>query len=616
MEGNSNTGNHPPASTEAHQVSSRHYQELRFGQGSYSPSSSSASSSPRVAAYVDQKVFGDPADEQHAQDGSAAAAVAAASTSAEQTALESPAFAESTTTAPHTDQDPDPYPLYRRPSAGTATAKSPPRPPSPLSSSSPRVPAPSFSTSSSSSLIPTAPSVVHVRERVPCQYPGCARNAKYGEMNETPIACQGHKRAGQFITNSRGELLRATQDGAAFRTPPASKMSPPSAPIGATGKNRPRLSSVGKGKGQGSQNQPCLFPGCDAQPLYGLKVAVNPVYCASHKKGPMVKIVEEVRVPQDNEGTSHGDTAAVTRKDDASRSPQNRLVAAATSPRAAAFPAAAAATAAAAAPEGDKHKSRAPPTTASRHEAKKARRGSREQDDYGGRSGGVGEQHTNKKGRSNATQTNKGGDSSVEHKVADLTVTSDVNRGECPTPDVEVISPRASSSNSTRMAETTGMAPSAEILILQQAREAARREAEAGGGRRRARAPSRRALEAAGRMTDTGAQWMTKEKKEEMARAAMELRERRKSYRAAGLKAGVVLEEFVAGTTDTTAAAATGAAGDGSDSGPAWVPRGVDSTPAVAGWRKVSPAALSVPLVQVVAKETARSVVADERPAQ
>lgn len=45
------------------------------------------------------------------------------------------------------------------------------------------------------------------------QYPGCSKNAKYGEKDMTPIACQSHKRVGQFTTNRHGELLKATRDG-------------------------------------------------------------------------------------------------------------------------------------------------------------------------------------------------------------------------------------------------------------------------------------------------------------------------------------------------------------------------------------------------------------------
>ncbi|CAN0227771.1 unnamed protein product [Ectocarpus sp. 4 AP-2014] len=90
-----------------------------------------------------------------------------------------------------------------------------------------------------------------------------------------------------------------------------------------------------------------------------------------------------------------------------------------------------------------------------------------------------------------------------------------------------------------------GMAPSVEMIILRQAREAAKTEAEASGGGRRPRAPSRRALEASGRLRGDGAQWMTREKKAEQARVNTELREKRKKSREAGLKVGVVLEAFV-----------------------------------------------------------------------
>ena len=243
--------------------------------------------------------------------------------------------------------------------------------------------------------------------------------------------------------------------------------------------------------------------------------------------------------------------------------------------------------------------------------AKKARRGSGAGDDSSDDGDG---QHL-EKGRGKHTEYNKGGGSAAR-KVPDLTATPD-NGGGGSAQD-NAVSPRSSASN--RMAEMTGMAPSAEILILQQAREAAKKEAEASGGRRRARAPSRRALEAAGRMTDTGAQWMTQEKKEEMARAAMELREQRKRYRAAGLKVGVVLEEFVVqGKADTEMAAGTAgsrAAGDGGDSGTAGGGSGIDSTPPVVGWRKVSPAELSVPLKQAVVQEKTAPVATEERPQQ
>lgn len=64
------------------------------------------------------------------------------------------------------------------------------------------------------------------------------------------------------------------------------------------------------------------------------------------------------------------------------------------------------------------------------------------------------------------------------------------------------------------------------------------------GTGRRARAPSRKAMEAAGKAEGEGAQWMTKEKREEQARLSEKLRRQRKAAAAAGLKAGEVLEEY------------------------------------------------------------------------
>ena len=65
-----------------------------------------------------------------------------------------------------------------------------------------------------------------------------------------------------------------------------------------------------------------------------------------------------------------------------------------------------------------------------------------------------------------------------------------------------------------------------------------------GGACRRSRAPSRKAKEAAGKTESEGAQWMTKEKREEQARLSEKLRRQRKAAAAAGLRAGEVLEEY------------------------------------------------------------------------
>ena len=111
----------------------------------------------------------------------------------------------------------------------------------------------------------------------------------------------------------------------------------------------------------------------------------------------------------------------------------------------------------------------------------------------------------------------------------------------------------------SRMAEAPGMAPSVEIRLFREARESAKAAAAATGSGRRARAPSRKALEASGKMSSEGAQWMTREKREEQERQKRDMKEKRRAAAAAGLKAGHVIESF--------AVAAAGGAGSRSGGG-------------------------------------------------
>lgn len=94
------------------------------------------------------------------------------------------------------------------------------------------------------------------------------------------------------------------------------------------------------------------------------------------------------------------------------------------------------------------------------------------------------------------------------------------------------------------------MAPSVEIQLLKKAREVARAEAEASGSGRRARAPSRKLLEASGVLKNDCAQWMTKEIKEADLKLKKDLREQRKRFRSVGLKAGQVIEELAIPQSD------------------------------------------------------------------
>ncbi|CAM9558053.1 unnamed protein product, partial [Scytosiphon promiscuus] len=101
---------------------------------------------------------------------------------------------------------------------------------------------------------------------------------------------------------------------------------------------------------------------------------------------------------------------------------------------------------------------------------------------------------------------------------------------------------------------------------------------------RRPRAPSRRALEASGKMQGEGAQWMTREKRAEEARMMAKLREQRKLYKEAGLKFGVVVEALME--------PATAMSGDGGMAGDGGL-GGVEPARRDPDWQKV-PAALLV----------------------
>lgn len=84
------------------------------------------------------------------------------------------------------------------------------------------------------------------------------------------------------------------------------------------------------------------------------------------------------------------------------------------------------------------------------------------------------------------------------------------------------------------------------MRVVKEARAAARAEAEAKGGGRRARAPSRKALESSGRITGLGAvQWMTPEQKVVEKRRKQILREQRQRSMTVGLGPGLVLETYV-----------------------------------------------------------------------
>ncbi|CAM9098036.1 unnamed protein product, partial [Ectocarpus sp. 4 AP-2014] len=509
-----------------------------------------------------------------------------------------------------TKEDSGSYPLRPRPTHGAVVKqalsifKSSASQPSIFKSSAsqpggPGVPVLSASPSSSShtSVPPAKEPSIPVR----CQHRGCSNLARYGPLDSPPRACQLHKRVGQFTTDRHGALFRATREGNVFRKgaaatvkspPPCSTKKGDSAAsdqsrlpsTGSSGAssssshpkpgktlttrgqvlkraNRPGISGGHNGRSQSSRNRTCLFPGCDARPDYGLPGATRAVYCFSHKKGPMVQLFKEPSALPNKAGQAESAAASVG-------------------------PAAVAA--AAAASVGAK-KTRAP-SNIDRKGVKNARRGRQvtEEDndaDVGGR-------HTSKKRRSTGGKDERGAISSATVTGENLTkTTAKTTASSLPSP-APAAEPNPISSPNSRLADSAGMAPSVEFLVLRQARENAKTEAEASGLGRRPRAPSRRALEAAGRLKGTGAQWMCREKKAEDLRLKAELRLQRKQYQAAGLKSGVVLEMFIPAATGTEAE------GDGIEErdgevrrkGGATTPRGSNL-----GWQKVSAQALSAP---------------------
>lgn len=147
----------------------------------------------------------------------------------------------------------------------------------------------------------------------------------------------------------------------------------------------------------------------------------------------------------------------------------------------------------------------------------------------------------------------------------------------------------------TRRAEApglppSGLAPSDEMRLFQEARESARAAAEASGSGRRPRPPSRKLLEASGKLMCDSIQWMTKEKKEEEARFKREMKEQRKAAAAAGLKFGHRIEALALSTPVGAEAEGGGAGTRGGETASAGAWTGINAAVSSAFWRKLTPA--------------------------
>lgn len=136
----------------------------------------------------------------------------------------------------------------------------------------------------------------------------------------------------------------------------------------------------------------------------------------------------------------------------------------------------------------------------------------------------------------------------------------------------------------------SGLAPSDEIRLLQEARESARAAAEASGSGRRPRAPSRKLLEASGKLMCDSIQWMTKEKRDEEARFKQEMREQRKAAAAAGLKFGHRIEAFALSAPVDARGGGNGAGTTSGETANAGAGTGIKAAATGASWRKLTPA--------------------------
>lgn len=112
------------------------------------------------------------------------------------------------------------------------------------------------------------------------------------------------------------------------------------------------------------------------------------------------------------------------------------------------------------------------------------------------------------------------------------------------TPTFSCLPSSANAAQDVRPSEirAAGGAPSAEMRLIQQARDVARAVAQASGSGRRARAPSLKVLRATGLLDEEGTQLLTKAMSVEESRRSKERREQWRAGVAMGLRVGHVIE--------------------------------------------------------------------------
>eukprot|EP00903_Cladosiphon_okamuranus_P018918 g17400.t1 len=368
-----------------------------------------------------------------------------------------------------------------------------------------------------------------------CEYPGCCRTSLYGTEEGILSFRHDHKRKGMYPV-SKGMLMLATTGGSAFREAgsgpaangdnaaefaqvPHDSAQPLKAPApapsrshgqdanarlrknlevasrkkceisgcniqpsyGTAGTTRPRFCSRHKEKSHVClKNRPCLFPGCHTRPHYGLP-GVRGVFFVAHKKEGMIHLLNETNYAKKEEATRQRREAHAAEEKDRS--------------------------------EGNPSQEESEEVSWEKRQEK----------------------------RQNIKFTARRGESPSAGNAAIAGKRGSIANKRCKIKP-GTFSQTTGSLLSQLTADGWESGPSEEMRLLLEGRESTRAAREAGNSGRRARLPSRKFLEASGRVVDEGVQWMTKEKREEQAKKKRELKDQKKAAAAAGLQVGQVLE--------------------------------------------------------------------------
>eukprot|EP00752_Nemacystus_decipiens_P011348 g10084.t1 len=396
-----------------------------------------------------------------------------------------------------------------------------------------------------------------------CQFSGCDRTPRYGTPDGPLSFCQGHKRAGQYTVHN-GQLFVATRDGSAFRDNPGTTavgaaastgVGSASAEAAALPQNANSLMPTAdstvitrpKGKApKKKKNRPCIFPGCEIRPHYGF-LGGRSEFCVTHKKDGMVHLLRATKNLEKAESRSLlGSHLHVAKSKDGL--------------------------------ERRTHKDQTSAAAEKNIQTQKDRERPRSTKNTGA--------HTVEGPAESRRAANTG---SLPENTTDAK-DDQTNTDASPASAREKERPLQSRKTEAPGLPPSGLAPSDEMRLLQEARESARAAAEASGSGRRPRAPSRRLLEASGKLMCDSIQWMTKEKREEEARYKQEMKEQRQAAAAAGLKFGHRMEALALSTRVGAKAEGNVAGTTGGETVNNDGCNGIKDAVTGAFWRKLTPA--------------------------